>query len=211
MSPEVITLIVAGFGLGLLHALDVDHVMAVSSLSIQKPGIKRTLLFSAHWACGHGFVLLLGGALLLGFGLLIPESLQYFAECAVGGILIVLGVIYFWKYKDLPSTRQPDVEENKTEIEAHKPIAVGLLHGLAGSAPALALIPAVNQGQIATGLTYLGIFSLGVMLSMVFFGLGFAWTQQLLQQHYATVFKWCRHLIATLSIVIGSMWLAQAM
>ena len=56
---EIFTLLMTGLGLGLLHALDADHVMAVSALSNRKPDFKRTLKFSASWAIGHGSVLII--------------------------------------------------------------------------------------------------------------------------------------------------------
>jgi len=93
--------------------------------------------------------------------------------------------------------------------EGHAPVMVGVLHGLAGSAPALALIPAIAQGQLVTAMVYLAVFSLGVMLSMLVFGLGFGVVQQQLQQKYLKVFEWNRHLIAASSVVIGSYWLSQ--
>ena len=54
----------------------------------------------------------------------------------------------------------------------HAPILVGMMHGLAGSAPALALVPVVAHGQLWMALTYLVLFSVGVLLAMLVFGLG---------------------------------------
>ena len=80
-----------GFTLGLLHAFDADHVMAVSALSTEKPSVKRTLRFSANWALGHSGVLIASGLLLFGLGLSLPEPLQIAAEASVGIMLIALG------------------------------------------------------------------------------------------------------------------------
>ena len=77
MILEILPLIFLGFSLGLMHALDADHVMAVTALSNQKPSFLKTLWFSANWAIGHGGVLLISGVLLFGLGLSIPASLQY--------------------------------------------------------------------------------------------------------------------------------------
>lgn len=223
MLAEMIPLMALGFSLGLMHALDADHVMAVSTLSVEKPSLKRTLLFSANWALGHGGVLLLSGALLFGLGFAIPEPLQHGAEMMVGVLLIVLGLWCFRQFRkekinlkthshgDVVHTHwQDDNHTDKPVKEGHKPVFVGILHGLAGSAPALALIPAVSQGQMTVAMGYLVIFSLGVMISMVAFGLGFGYIQRYLQNHYERIFQYSRSAVALASIIIGSVWVVKA-
>ncbi len=99
MLVSSLSIIGVGFTLGLMHAFDADHVMAVSALSSRKPGFLRTLKFSANWALGHGGVLMLAGLLLFGLGLHIPEQLQYMAEASVGVMLIGLGLVCFWRFR----------------------------------------------------------------------------------------------------------------
>ncbi len=236
---EIIPLLLLGFGLGFMHALDADHIMAVSVLSNQKPGLAKTLRHSLNWALGHGGILLAAGVLLFGLGIHIPHSLQYVAELSVGILLIVLGVICLRRFSQdsitLTRHRHGDIEhihwqsvqgshsdshdsksshpnhgDSAKKYYAHKPVLIGMLHGLAGSAPALALIPAVARGQFGEAVLYLVIFSLGVMLSMLFFGLGFAKIQQFLSVRYARFFSWSRYIIAFLSIGLGGFWLMQA-
>ncbi|WP_394202180.1 hypothetical protein [Marinagarivorans algicola] len=196
MSIDTFLLLLVGFGLGLMHALDADHIMAVSVLNSQKTSIKRTLVQSGRWALGHGGMLLCCGILLFGVGVPIPESIQKTAEMSVGVLLIVLGVMC--------------VIRIRKDKHSHKPVFVGMLHGLAGSAPALALIPAVANGQFMPAMLYLVIFSLGVMLSMLFFGLGFAHIQQFLSRRSHVIFQLSRHGLALSSIALGSYWLLQA-
>lgn len=218
--------LVIGFGLGFMHALDADHVMAVSALANQKPSRKRTLWFSLHWALGHGGVLVGCGLMLLGIGMTIPEYLQQTAEVLVGIVLIVLGVSFLWKFQRLNIqlvkhrhqdiehihwvTNQHDSHEQKMKGKYHQPVMVGMLHGLAGSAPALALIPTVVAGQLISGVIYLLIFSVGVALSMLVFGLGFSCVQGYLYQHYQRLFILCRYLIAAMAIGFGCFWVVQA-
>ena len=240
MWIEMLPMIGVGFGLGLMHALDADHIMAVSTLSNSKPGLKRTLLYSANWALGHGGVLLLSGFLLFAFGMMLPQSLQTLAEASVGVLLIVLGLACFWQFRTEQIALKPhshgdvththwhekdhlikdatehDHDQNADlqaleKVELHKPVFVGVLHGLAGSAPALAVIPAVSTGQLSLALAYLLLFSIGVMLSMVVFGLGFANVQRFLASRYQWVFQASRRLLATASIVFGGYWLVQAL
>ena len=222
MWVEILPILMVGFGLGLLHALDADHIMAVSVLSHEKPSFKRTIIQSSHWALGHGGVLLLCGVILFGLGIAIPESLQKTAEMAVGVLLIVLGIMCFKQWRadkltldshshgEIEHTHWHDNSEEHKTKHKHKPVFVGMLHGLAGSAPALALIPAVANGQFLQAIVYLFLFSLGVMLAMLFFGLGFAHVQRFLNQRYQTVFQLSRQLIAFASIAFGGYWLFQA-
>ena len=91
MLADMLPMLLLGGGLGLVHAFDADHVMAVSALSAEKPGIKRTFFYSSHWALGHSGVLLGLGFLLLLFGFSLPDNFVYLAELAVGVLLIGLG------------------------------------------------------------------------------------------------------------------------
>jgi sulfite exporter TauE/SafE len=217
-----------GFSLGLMHALDADHVMAVSALSNAKPSLKNTLLFCSNWALGHAGILLFSGVLLFGLGLYLPAEFIHLAEVSVGLLLIALGLLFFWRIKSQTirldehhhgemvhrhwhlADHSRESSHGESVKQAHTPVMVGMLHGFAGSAPALALVPAVSQGSLMQSLVYLVVFSLGVMLSMLFFGLGLGFIQQHLQQRYIRLFNWHRYIIATLSVMVGSFWLANA-
>jgi nickel/cobalt exporter len=232
MTIEMLSLLVTGLGLGLLHALDADHVMAVSALSNRKPSLKRTLKFSANWAVGHGSVLIILGLLFFGLGIALPESIQQLAESSVGVLLIGLGLACFWQFhkekvvlnKHTHEHSDGSIEhthlhvhdhdkklENSQQVkEAHTPVMVGVLHGLAGSAPALALIPAMMQTSLLEAMGYLVLFSAGVLFSMVTFGLSFGFVQKKLQQKSIKVFNWSRKVIASAAVGIGFYWLSQA-
>jgi hypothetical protein len=229
-------LISVGFTLGMVHALDADHVMAVSAMSNARPGVLRTLGFCANWALGHGGVLMISGLLLFGFGVGIPESFAHLAELFVGVFLIAMGLLCFWRFRRERirlvehhhgevvhrhwqvegSAHAGDIVDDRAEdrhgdrVGRHTPVMVGAMHGLAGSAPALALIPVVVHGELLTALAYLALFSFGVMLAMVVFGLGLGATQRFLQQRYLWVFNSFRKLVAGASILLGGYWILQA-
>lgn len=233
MIDASLGLISVGFTLGMVHALDADHVMAVSAMSNERPGALRTLGYCANWALGHGGVLMLSGLLLFGFGVGIPESFVQLAELFVGAFLIVMGVLCFLRFRreriSLVEHRHGDIVHRHWQVEGsghagevtdhrgsdrarrHTPVMVGVMHGLAGSAPALALIPVVVHGEPLTAFAYLALFSLGVMLAMVIFGLSLGATQRFLQQRYLWIFNAFRNLVATASILLGSYWIAQAL
>lgn len=217
---DVLPLLVLGFGLGLIHALDADHIMAVSMLSVERRGVRAVLKQCLSWALGHAGVLLLCGALFFGFGLAVPAEAQHLAEIGVGLLLIALGFTWAVRFRKLKlqAHRHGDMTHvhwhedtlKHSQQHSHKPVFVGALHGVAGSAPALALIPAVAGGELVQALFYLGVFSLGATLSMLVFGLGFARLQGFLCRRYNLVFRSSQQLLAFMSIVLGGIWLAQA-
>ena len=233
MIDANVGLISVGFTLGMVHALDADHVMAVSAMSNERPGALRTIGYCANWALGHGGVLMVSGLLLFGFGVGIPGSFAHLAELFVGAFLIVMGILCFLRFRreriSLVEHRHGDVVHRHWQVEGsahageasdhrgsdrvrrHTPVMVGVMHGLAGSAPALALIPVVVHGELLTALVYLALFSLGVMLAMVIFGLGFGATQRFLQQRYLWIFNAFRNMVAAASILLGGYWIAQAL
>lgn len=171
------------FGLGLVHALDADHVIAVTALSGQ-PGSesRRPWRFCVSWALGHASTLLLLGSMVLLVGLAIPEQLGMLAEWLVGGVLVLMGLsvlvqlrrkrlqLRFHRHPGLfrhahlqhpPSTHAP---------HTHRATLVGALHGTAGSAPLLALIPVAQSASPWWGMAYLLLFSTGVLISMLLCG-----------------------------------------
>ena len=220
----------AGFSLGLVHALDADHVMAVSALSNgKKISFFTTIRYCLKWALGHGAVLMLAGVLLFGLGFELPESLLGLAEASVGVLLIVIGVfcivrirkqkleLHVHKHGDVTHAHwlAPENGKNKSH-ETHAPTMVGMLHGLAGSAPALALVPLISQGassseQLGLAMLYLLVFSFGVLLAMALFGLGLGAAQQKLKTLNIRFFQWSQYFIAMGSIVLGSFWLSQTL
>jgi len=227
---ESIALITIGFTLGLVHALDADHVMAVSALSNSRPGFTRTIGFCANWALGHGGVLMASGLLLFGLGIGIPPALGQIAEIFVGLFLISMGLICFWRFRrerislsehhhGLVVHRHWHIEGDTSHGAAnandrhkgHAPVMIGIMHGLAGSAPALALVPVVAQGELLVAIFYLTLFSIGVMLAMLIFGIGFGATQRFLQLRYLWVFNYFRNFIAISSVLVGGYWLGQAL
>jgi len=229
LTNEVLMMASIGFALGLVHALDADHVMAVSVISNLRPGFARTLAHCANWALGHGLVLLVSGLLLFGLGIAIPDNLVYLAEIMVGLFLIAMGLMCFWRFRReriaLVEHRHGEIKHRHWQIEGdkahararaddkigHAPVMIGMLHGLAGSAPAIALVPVVTQGNPGTALAYLVVFSIGVTLAMLLFGLGFGAAQRHINQQSVRLMNRMRHVIAFGSVAIGGYWLSQAL
>lgn len=227
MAVDLLPSILLLFGLGALHGLDADHVLAVSSMGYRKPGLRRIVRVSTNWALGHGLVLLVLGALLFGFGIQLPQVVQASAELAVGVLLIALGLACFNLWQPLAQwcSRQlrraglgsTEVAELKfsdadgSRSDVRRPRAVGFLHGLAGSAPALALLPAATANDPLYSYLGLLVFSIGLLLMMLCFGLGLARLQHYFQQWDARLFHYQRALVALASIAFGCYWVARAL
>ncbi len=182
---ELTGILAMAFGFGLLHALDADHVLAVSGLSgMRSDGMKRSYAFSLRWALGHGSSILLVGGLVLFLGMAIPEHYSSIAEGLVGFMLLGIGLmllldwfrqknsLYMHRHDRMPLHvhMQTTTAVNPLHHHRHGTVLVGLIHGLAGSAPLLALMPLSKLASPLAGMAYLLIFCLAVLLSMLVFG-----------------------------------------
>lgn len=217
-------LLLLGFGLGLTHALDADHIMAVTSLASREPGWRRTLRFCGAWAIGHGLTLLTVGTVVLALGWHLHAALYGTAERLVGAVLIALGL---WLWADLWRRRvrlRAHRHDGVTHVHLvagqgpdhhshwadHGPVFVGVLHGLAGAAPLMALLPSVQAGSAWIGLGYLVVFSVGVLVSMAGFGLAFGTLQDWVARRGTALMNGLRLVVGGLAIGLGGMWLAGA-
>ena len=144
-----------GFLLGVRHAVDPDHVVAVTAIATGQRSIGRATLTGTLWGVGHTVtILVVGGAIVL-FRLAIPPRLGLAFEFAVGMVLIVLGLA------NLLSR-----DEQTTKPSGARPLIVGMVHGLAGSAAvALIVLPAVRDPRWAIG--YLLLFGAGTIVGMM--------------------------------------------
>ena len=215
------------FGAGLLHALDADHVMAVTAMSAKKMGIRAIVNLCLKWSLGHGAVILIVGASILIFGVSLPEALSHYAEKAVAILLLLLGSwilwdlyrsrahIHFHEHKGLIRHAHWHINENQTNKESlsiehkhdHRAVMVGVLHGLAGLAPLLAIVPIANQ-PVWLAIVYLLIFCIGVFLSMLIFGGVLGKVVEGIQKYSVFSINLIRGLVGISSISLGLVWLA---
>jgi hypothetical protein len=176
-SPAFSWLVLA-FGLGLLHAFDADHVMALSVFATGKRRARDGMRAGLRWSLGHGLVLGVTGVFLFGLGRALPTAFSVIAERAVGGTMVLLGIyvffdlvrrrghLHFHEHEGLPPhAHWHSHDKANAHHHDHGPLMVGALHGLAGSAPILAVLPAAARSP-GLGLAYLLIFSAGVGLAM---------------------------------------------
>src|SRR5437879_9523415 len=82
-----------GFLLGAKHALDADHIVAISTIATEQRGLGRACAIGFCWGIGHTLVLLLAGLAVLGFKLTISDEWARLLEAAVGLMLVGLGLL----------------------------------------------------------------------------------------------------------------------
>jgi ABC-type nickel/cobalt efflux system permease component RcnA len=173
---------------GMHHALEADHLAAVSSLASGGKSLREILHRGVAWGLGHTATLLLVAGPVLIAGLAIPQNLSSPLETLVGLMLIGLGlhVLYrLWRDRNHFHTHRHDDgavhfhahshagEKLKHEYSLHRhahrfnwrSLLVGMTHGLAGSA-ALLLLTATQFSNLWAGLTYVLLFGAGSILGM---------------------------------------------
>ena len=92
MDTALLTTAGLGFVLGLRHALDPDHLVAVSTLVSDRGGGRRTSLIGGFWGLGHAVTLLAGSAVVLALKLSVSDAVAGGLETIVAVMLVVLGV-----------------------------------------------------------------------------------------------------------------------
>lgn len=91
LDTEFLTIIGLGFVLGLRHALDTDHLAAVSTVLAQRPSFRAAGMIGFSWGLGHTAILLLVGAVVLVCRVPVPAPMALAAEFGVGAMLVLLG------------------------------------------------------------------------------------------------------------------------
>jgi ABC-type nickel/cobalt efflux system permease component RcnA len=177
-----------GFVLGMQHALEADHIAAVSSIAARRTGLADIVKHGLTWGLGHTLTLSVfaGAAMLLGHG--IPERLSRPLEIAVGVMLVGLGShvlwrlwrdrVHFHEHRHDDGTRHlhlhshaADGAAGRHERHAHdhgfrwRSLLVGLMHGMAGSA-ALLVLAVTQVTDPVYGVLYVLLFGLGSTLGM---------------------------------------------
>jgi nickel/cobalt transporter (NicO) family protein len=207
-----------GTGLGMLHALDSDHLLTLANYNPVRSSLRQSIGFCSRWAIGHGAAIVIIGVAVLVFKLAIPFTLAAVAEHVVGVILIVLGMLaLIHSTKALVVNQQShdggaslDTHGMLTSWRQQRIIGIGFLHGTSGSAALLALLPITQLPTPWLGMAYLLCFSLGVLVAMLIFGGILGTVFRRLGQRYFKLLAVLRVLIAIPAIVIGFLMVVQS-
>lgn len=181
-----------GLLMGARHALEVDHVATVAALAARTGSLRSTLRVASFWGFGHGAVLFVAGAIMIGVGAVLPVRAAAALEIVVGAILILLGIdvlrrlgsrgVHFHVHRHGDGKRHLHAHAHESEAihdpdhHEHEHVArllpraalVGAVHGLAGSA-AIVLVSLQTMASTAHALAYLAVYGLGSMIGMMAF------------------------------------------
>jgi len=181
---QFMTMLGLGFLLGVRHALDADHVVAVSTMLAQRPDLRRSGFIGLCWGCGHTAVLLVVGLAVLALKITIPETVAHTFESAVGLMLVALGcALAVTLYREQwhlhthahDGARHAHLHSHRLGADhAHRhgwrdslpPLVVGMVHGLAGSA-ALILVVLSAVRTYWEGIAYILLFGVGSIFGMM--------------------------------------------
>jgi high-affinity nickel permease len=207
---SLLSILALGFFLGMRHATDPDHVIAVTTIVTRQSRTARAALTGIFWGIGHTLtIFVVGGAIIL-FGLVIPPRIGLSMELSAGVMLVVLGAINVCSFfRAVPQTLPSAGESRIVHSHAHshgeyvhshlhghspdlhphapdqtplagldrqlgklwlyhqaRPLVVGVVHGLAGSAAvALLVLTAIRDARWA--IAYLLVFGVGTIAGMM--------------------------------------------
>jgi hypothetical protein len=208
-----------GFFLGIRHAADADHVIAVTTIVSRQGSVLRAAVIGALWGMGHTLTILVVGAGIVLLGWVIPPRVGLSLELSVGVMLMMLGILtlravlreakgveggtdlsgglmheHAHAHGDYvhthPHRHRPESHPHRPEdtplarldrwlgglrpYEVLRPVVVGVIHGLAGSA-AVALLVLAAIGSSAWAVAYLLLFGVGTIVGMMLITVGLAW------------------------------------
>jgi len=212
---NVVSFLFLGFFLGMRHATDADHVVAIATIVSRERSVAGSALIGAAWGVGHTITVMAVGAAIIVFGVVIPPQLGLSMEFAVGIMLVLLGVLTLTgmgravgaahAHVGVPGGHALDLHDHlhahgdyvhrhphghgpgaHGHAEEHtplarldrsglgriafyewlRPFAVGLVHGLAGSAAIALMVLSIIREPVAA-LGYLLLFGLGTIVGMM--------------------------------------------
>lgn len=161
--PSVLSAAILGFLLGLRHATDADHVVAVTAIVARERTLGRAARIGAMWGVGHSLTLLVVGGAIVAFRLVIPPRVGLGLEFCVALMLILLGFNNLRGAKGANADHRHDIPP---VFNGLRPLLIGTVHGLAGSA-AVALLVLATIRETSWALVYLAIFGIGTIVGMM--------------------------------------------
>jgi high-affinity nickel-transport protein len=207
----VLSLVFMGFVLGMRHATDPDHVVAVSTIVTRQPSTRAALFIGSMWGVGHTLTIIAVGGALVFFAFVIPPRLGLTLEMGVALMLIVLGMWnltgFLEQVRSVRQTGRAGASPMRAHFHSHgtfvhrhdeyagsehehydgrarmvewldwrlrglgayqviRPLIVGIVHGLAGSAAVALLVLALIKNPW-WAMAYLVVFGMGTIAGMM--------------------------------------------
>jgi high-affinity nickel-transport protein len=171
---DLLALLGVGFFLGMRHATDPDHVVAVTAIVAREGSARAAIAVGALWGLGHTLTVIVVGSAIAVFGIVVPPRLGLSMEMSAAAMLVVLGAAnlssalgQIERQGKLASGRHSHAHPSPSALgRSARPLVVGVVHGLAGSA-AVALLVLATVHSVKWALVYLTVFGIGTMLGML--------------------------------------------
>ncbi|MEO7111330.1 MAG: high-affinity nickel-transport family protein [Polyangiaceae bacterium] len=195
MVTTLLPLLALGFFLGIRHATDPDHVVAVTTILAREKRVSVAARIGVLWGVGHTFTILLVGGAIIVFGIVIPPRLGLTMEFSVAVMLVLLGGLNLAGVFGAPSSH------SRVSVAA-RPIAIGVVHGLAGSAAIALLVLAAVHTALAA-IAYLAIFSLGTVMGMMLMTSALAYPLVATQSRFTHIEPWIARGTGVVSVLFG--------
>jgi high-affinity nickel-transport protein len=206
-----LSIVAVGFFLGMRHATDPDHVIAVTTIVSRQRNLLKAAMIGIFWGIGHTLTIFVVGAIIILFDVVIPARIGLSMELSVGLMLIVLGVMNIASFFRAASSISPEGHDQSEVVHRHphrhgdyvhshahghapdthahsldhtpltwldrvfgriglyqqlRPLVVGIVHGLAGSA-AVALLILTTIRNPHWAIAYLLVFGAGTVGGMM--------------------------------------------
>jgi hypothetical protein len=211
----LLAILALGFALGLRHATDADHVVAVTTLVSRERSPRAAIALGALWGLGHSLTLLVVGGAIVVFGLVVPPRLGLSMEFSVAVMLIILGTLNLTGAGDR-------LRQGTSHAHAHssaepstwtttafgvlrrgsRSVLIGVVHGLAGSA-AVALLVLTTLDQASWALAYLGVFGFGTVAGMMLITATMALPIKLAMERFSNAERVMARATGALSLAFG--------
>jgi high-affinity nickel-transport protein len=185
-------LFVTSLLLGMRHATDADHIVAVSTIACRERSVWRAGAVGALWGLGHTLtILVVGGAIVL-FKMAFTPRVGLSLELTVAVMLMVLGVLNLLNVQWRPGP-----------FAGMRPFVVGVVHGLAGSAAVtLLILPLIESAWWAS--CYLLVFGAGTIVGMTLITFAMAAPAAYAASRLGGVQRWVRLASGTVSLIFGA-------
>lgn len=217
MGGTLLSILSLGFVLGLKHALEPDHVIAVSTIASQSKKLSRSSLAGVFWGIGHTLTLFVVGMTVIFMKGEIPEKWAMSLEFLVGIMLVYLGISSIVSLSKMKATTHKHTEVADSHYHLHpvktgsehihkrvsywKSLCIGIVHGLAGSA-AMVVLTMSTVNSVWEGAVYMLVFGLGtvvgMLLSTTIIGIPFV-----LSANQFQVNSWLTRVTGTVSTLFG--------
>jgi sulfite exporter TauE/SafE len=167
MTGTFLSVLLIGFLLGIKHAIEPDHVIAVSTIASESKNIKRSMFAGIYWGIGHTATLFIFGMFLIAAKNSITDKVALSLEFLVGIMLVTLGLSSLHNVVHHTHSHSHEAPKSNSRPQL-KSFFIGLIHGLAGSA-AMVLLTMSTVTTVWQGALYILIFGFGTVVGMLTF------------------------------------------